>query len=308
MSNTKLPALEKPEDADAKITDTTFTQMYPHNLCDVIQLSNGHFIVIDSGNNGTQKDLSKFLCDMAPDGRPIVDAWIFTHFHQDHIGGFIDYMGASSLTRYITVKNVIYNFPQWQVLNTASGNDINNLRLFYELRKPALEEKGTEFYQARTGQKYYFGNAEIEILWTFEDIMPTNIFVDSTNQTDIGFMITIEGQKILITGDTSENEFRVAASRYGNYLKCDMLQLAHHGGGNGMGEHNVYVLADAPIVFHPNPKTSGYPGSGGNEKWAVNNAELVIRSGNYGIATLKLPFKIGDDIISTMEPKDELGK
>jgi len=211
LSNTALPATEKPADADANVTVSSITQMSPHNLCIVIQLSNGHFVILDSGNNGTQKELSDFLKKMAPDGKPVVEAWFFSHFHQDHIGGFVDYMGVSSLSRYVTVKNVIYNFPSYRTWRTAykSSTDMSNMKLFYDKRKPAMEEKGTTFYQARTGQKYYFGNAEIEILWTFEDIMPFNIFTDVTNHTCIGFTVNIAGQKIMITGDSTEQEFRM---------------------------------------------------------------------------------------------------
>ena len=305
LSNTALPSLEKPEDADAKVVQSSISQIYPHHFCMVVQLSNGHFIIIDSGNNGRQRDLSDFLRSKAPDqNNVIIDAWIFTHFHQDHIGGFIDHMGVSSLTRYITVKNVIYNFPQKQVTDYASSNDQNNLRLWYEKRMPDMRAKGTTFYQARTGQKYYFGNAEIEILWTYEELMPFNTFVDNSNHTCIGFSITIEGQKIMVTGDTTEAEFRVAASKYGDYLKSDFVQLAHHGGGNGGGDHNFYKLVNAPVVFHPN-ESEKYPGVGGNEKWAINNGQLVIRCGNYGTATLYLPFTIGDTIESSKTPTAE---
>ena len=102
MAITSLPSTEKPADADANVTVSSVTLMHPHNLCVVIQLSNGHFVILDSGNNGTQKVLSDFLRSKAPDkNNVIIDAWIFSHFHQDHIGGFIDYMNTSSLTRYI---------------------------------------------------------------------------------------------------------------------------------------------------------------------------------------------------------------
>jgi len=309
LANAPLPSKEKPADADSNVTVTSVTQMYPHNLCIVFQLSNGHFIVFDSGNNGTQKELSDFLRKMAPDGKPVVEAWIFSHFHQDHIGGFIDYMGVSALTRYITVKSVIYNFPQDQVVQTAhkSTTDMNNMRLFYDKRKPAMQEKGTTFYQARTGQKYYFGNAEIEILWTFEDLMPFNVFQDDTNRTDIGFRVTIEGQTFMLTGDSTEEQFRAATKRYGDYLKSDFLQLAHHGNGNGKGSHDLYTIVDAPVIFHSRMhdlESASYP-IGPNEKLALQNAELVIRSGNYGTATLKLPFKVGDKIESANDPSDE---
>jgi len=307
LANTALPMLEKPEDADATVTVSSISQLNPHHFCMVIQLSNGHFIVIDSGNNGRQKDLSDFLRAKAPDGKPVVEAWIFTHFHQDHIGGFVDYTGVSSLMRYITIKSVIYNFPQTQIVNTASSNDLSNMKKWSERIMPALREKGTTFYQARTGQKYYFGNAEIEILWTFEDIMPFNIFTDVTNHTCIGFTVNIAGQKIMITGDSTEQEFRMVANKYGETLKSDMVQLAHHGGGNGGGDHDFYKLVNAPIVFHPN-ESEKYPSVGSNEKWAIKNAQLVIRTGNYGTATLKLPFTVGDEIEAEKTPVDELKK
>ena len=311
IDNSPLPSTSAPEDAESEVAVPSITQMYPHNLCLVIQLSNGHFVIIDSGNNGTQRELSDFLRSMAPDkNNVVIEAWIFTHFHQDHLGGFIDYMMVSSLTRYITVESVIYNFPQWQALNTASSKDIDNLKHFYNTIKPQMQANGTVFYQARTGQKYYFGNAVIEILWTFDDMAPFNVFSDITNCTDIGFTVTIEGQKIMITGDSTEDEFRMAANKYGDTLKSDMVQLAHHGSGNGGGSHDFYKLVDAPIVFHPRVaelNSSTYT-PGANEIWAINNAELVIRSGNYGTATLKLPFTIGDEIESTKTPVDELGK
>ena len=305
MAITALPSTEKPALPEAPVTVSSITQLSPTNLCMIIQLSNGHFVILDSGNNGCQGDISKFLRSKAPDkNNVVVEAWIFSHFHQDHIGGFIDYMGVSSLNRYITVNNVIYNFPSYRNYMTAeeSTRDMANLKFWYEERIPALREKGTNIYQARTGQKYYFGNSEIEVLWTFEDIAPFNIYTDSTNRTSIGISITIEGQKIMLVGDASEEEFRVAAARYGEYLKGDFVQLAHHGTGNGTGPHDYYKLVNAPVVFHPNPD-DGYPlWRGENEIWAMENADLVIRTGNYGTATLTMPFTVGEKIEAERTP------
>ena len=311
-SNTALPATEKPADATATVTPTTVTQLYPTNLCIIFQLSNGHFIVLDSGNNGNQKAIVDFLRANAPDkNNVIVEAWIFSHFHQDHIGGFIDFMNSSSLKRYVNINSIIYNFPSERTYLTASGSstDMNNVGLWYNKHLPELREKGTTIYQARTGQKYYFGNAEIDILWTFEDIQPFNIFDDTTNRTNIGFRVTVEGQTFMLTGDSSEEEFRVAAARYGDYLKSDFLQLAHHGSGNGNGVHDLYTYTAAPVIFHPRKQTleDTHYGIGGNEKNILrkDTTKLVIRSGNYHTATLTLPFTVGDPIVSDRVPEDE---
>ena len=113
----------------------------------------------------------------------------------------------------------------------------------------------------------------------------------------------------MMTGDSTEEQFRIADARYGDYLKSDFVQLAHHGSGNGGGDHDFYKTVNAPIVFHPRIQelSSTTYKIGPNEQWASDNAPLVIRSGNYHTATLKLPFTIGDEIISDREPDNELG-
>ena len=313
LAITALPSLEKPADANATVTVSSVTQLYPTNLCIIFQLSNGHFIILDSGNNGDTKAIVNFLRSKAPDpNNVVIEAWIFSHFHQDHIGGFVDAFTTTSMrsyARYLDIKSIIYNFPSTRNYMTAykSGTDMSNMANFYDKIVPQFREKGITFYQARTGQKYYFGNAEIEILWTFEDITPLNIYTDSTNRTDIGFRVTIEGQTFMLVGDSTEEQFRLASARYGDYLKSDFVQLAHHGSGNGLGSHDFYTIVDAPVVFHPRKQgvnESGYA-IGGNEKKALQAADLIIRSGNYKTATLNLPFTIGDAIVSDRTPEDE---
>ena len=266
--------------------------IYDGNLCLVIRLSNGHFIVVDSNCNGTQKSILDTLREQAPDkNNVIIDAWILTHFHQDHIGGFVDFIGLSSCLRYVTINSVIYNFPQDQIIQTASHSvmDMHNMD-----RLPgfldSLRERGTKVYQARTGQKYYFGNAEVEILWTFEDIAPHNIFEDRSNPTCIGFSITMEGQKLMITGDSSTEEFRVADKKYGEYLKSDIVQLSHHGYGDGNVPHDFYRWVDAPYVL--NSGMGLWYGTA--ERWAMDNAQTYILRDEHGTCIIPLPYYGGE--------------
>ena len=127
---------------------------------------------------------------------------------------------------------------------------------------------GTTIYQARTGQKYYFGNAEVEILWTYEDIQTFNVYHDRSNPTCIGFTVNIAGQRIMFTGDTRTEEFTVAYKRYGDYLKSEMVQLSHHGQGDGGSPVEFYQYVDAKYVFQPGPAWI----IAAPEKWACDNA------------------------------------
>ena len=171
---------------------------------------------------------------------------------------------------------------------------------FYEDIKGNLTADGTTFYRARTGQKYYFGDAVIEILWTFEDIAPHNIYEDRTNPTCIGFSIEIAGQKLMITGDTSTEEFLVAGIRYGDYLKSDIVQLSHHGYGDGNVNHDFYKYVNAPYVIN-----SGLGASyGAGERWAMENAEVYILREHFGTCVIPLPYN-GGEFEHTMEPPEE---
>jgi hypothetical protein len=166
---------------------------------------------------------------------------------------------------------------------------MNNLELFFTKRRPDMTDKGTVFYRARTGQKYYFGDAEVEILWTYEDIMPFNVFTDRTNPTCIGFSVSVAGQKIMFTGDSSGEEFTMAYKKYGQYLNSDFVQLSHHGQGDGYSPIEFYCAVGAPYVI--NPGIGDYYGVG--EAWARDNAKKYFMRGALGVCTIPLPYNGG---------------
>ena len=285
MYNTALPMLA-PEEYET-VTESSVTLLNPNNLTMIVRLANGEFIVIDSGNRYTDNYIyNELKKQQVNDGPIVIAAWIFTHFHQDHQGGFIDYTLNPEYMADTVIKSIIYNFPEKQVLDTASKKDQINLAIWPTCIN-ICREKGATLYQARTGQKYYFGNATLEILHTYDDLMPFFVRSDNTNHTNILFCIDIEGQRIMVTGDLTNPGFLVAANRYGSYLKSDILQVAHHGYGDGSNDTTFYGLVDAEVVFVPG---SGYQAA---QKWAVDNAkEVYIRS--HGTKTLMLPHAVAE--------------
>lgn len=313
LSRTRLQRLEKPADAEARITASSIS-MVDHwadrtgnrwgrdgNLCLVIRLSNGHFIVVDGNHNAlADRNPSEMIFDhlleLAEGSKPIIDAWILTHYHQDHIGGFIDFCNNEDFLAKAKIGSVIYSFPNEKILYKTTENSVTdrkNIELFYSSLKERMTQNGTVFYQARTGQKYYFGNSEIEILWTFEDIAPHSEELEMrTNGTSIGFTVTIEGQKIMITGDSSTEEFKFAEIRYGSYLKSDFVQLSHHGYGDGSVEHEFYKYVNAPYVI--NSGLGVDYGYGKGERWAKENANVYILREACGTCVITLPYDGGE--------------
>ncbi len=278
LSGTTLPMLAA--ESYTPSTGSSVTQVAPCNMCYILKLDNGELVVIDSGNNGTQEyiyDQMKALCG---DQKPVVAAWIFTHFHQDHIGGFIEFV-ANGYCNKVTVKSVLYSFPSDQVLSTSSSLDKSNISRW----NSTLKKTGATVYKMRTGQKYYFGNSEIEILYTYEDLMPFFVYSDDTNHTSVIFSIKLAGQKLMFVGDATNKSTRLTAVRYGTYLKSDFVQLAHHGAGDGGTYAAFYTNVGADYVLYPGDKYS--PSAA--EKAACDAAKKYFVRGNTSI-TLPLPY------------------
>ena len=289
---TALPPLGAPIDADASVTPCSVTvtdYIHPGHMCLIYQLSNGHFVIVDSDGVGMHHQIYNVLKAKAPGGRPVVESWIITHFHGDHLGGFISYTGCEEYMKDTEIRTVVYSFPQKQVYELAYIHDRENIALFYGDRIPSMKANGTVFYRARTGQKFYFGNAEIEMLWTYEDIMPFNAFVDRSNPTSIGFTVKLCGQKMMITGDSSGEEFTMAYKKFGSYLKSDLVQLSHHGQGDGYTPPEFYRAVGAPYVI--NPGIGDYYGVG--EAWARDNCQRYLMRLDLGRFTVPLPYDGG---------------
>ena len=279
---TSLPMLGKEE--YTPVCESKIYQLAPSKvglMCYVIKQDNGEYFIIDAGGNGAHKFIFDSLMEISGGEDVVVSGWLFTHFHCDHIGGFIEFADREEYMKKVTVKSIILNFPQWQVLDTSSPFDHRNL----ERWQGVVEKTGATVYQARTAQKYYFGNVELEMLFTYEDLMPFNIFMDRTNPTSHIFSMTVNGQKFIMTGDACGEATKLVAERYSDYIKADFVQLPHHGWGDGGTALEFYEKVDAPFVLYPG---SGYFPSP-SEKWACEHSKEYFLNSDK-TTELALPY------------------
>lgn len=290
---TTLPPLAS-DNNYTKVTTSAVTQIQltpagenglsAYGLSYLIRLADGSFIVIDGGYiPGDEDKLYNAMMEQKPgSGKPVVAAWIFTHGHGDHVGGFIE----SFSTKYaamVELRRAIFNFPA-NSATTASRSYIQNvksrLRLFGD---------SVAVHKAHTGQRYHLANAVVSILYTHEDLFPYPL--DDFNDSTTVFRIEIEGQKLLFLGDVYFNGSGVLAAAYGDYLKSDFMQVSHHGYDGGTVE--LYRLIDPRILLWP-VSEGGYNVV---KNRTVNayllkqmNVEEVYVAG-AGTVTLELPYK-----------------
>ena len=213
-----------------------------YNRNQIIRLANGEFLIIDSSNQGgtdTANIISELIA-LSPNGKPVVAAWYFSHFHQDHNGGFAT-LAKSNEFKSIQVKSVIFNFCSEQVVDTASDGDMGNMSVWIDCIEN-VQAAGGKIYYSHAGQTFNFPGAKLEVLRTYEDIMPFR-FDEGTNGTGRSnptnqiakvtvYKNSTTSQTIMFCGDSSVEEFSLDTIRYGSYLESDIVQLAHHGGGD----------------------------------------------------------------------------
>lgn len=250
MPEDVLPCMKKPQLETEDIIEPSVTQMQldVQGMLYVIQLPDGQYLVIDGGLK-SEKDmlrLYQFLAEHAPKERtPEIVSWLFSHPHPDHI-----FLATEFIEKYageVHIQSFAYNFAAEDFTTTGSENDQAIVMYYQDLEEKIREHcPDAVVYTLHTGQIYYFKGMELEVLLTVEDIYP-NVAWTCNNTSAVWRMKFDNGRTALFLGDIMKENCRQLSAIYGDYMKSDLLQLAHHG-CNG-GELGLYQLIDPDICF-----------------------------------------------------------
>ncbi len=277
----------------------------------VIRLNDGSFIIIDGGggdrNHKDSNNLLSILNEQKPkgSGKPVIAAWIFTHCHDDHIGVFNAF--SEDFHDKVIIENFYYNFPpDLSILDTAKFM-FNDDYYSYNTFKNCMSEyySKSKTIRPHAGEKYYIRNCVIEMLFSYEDLLPASISagnINDFNETSIMFKMNIGGQSLLITGDASAMSMNFACVNYGSYLKSDILQMAHHG-QNGTVPFYTAVNPTYALIPISHVDTNRVTFNDAN-KWLINSKKLrqfIVFWGQN--VTIPLPFNPTNSEITDRIPK-----
>ena len=218
-----------------------------NGLCMLIRLSDGTFIVVDGGFNRDRdaSDLYNLLVKHTPEGmKPTVSAWFITHAHGDHHATFANKFVAKYKTK-VDIKAVMFNPPS-AALNKTEDNEGGGAG---NVIAAANSINGCEWIRCHVGDKYYVGDAEIDMLYTVDYQYPNSFTYYNT--CSIIFSVKIAGQRIIITGDGANSSFEKVNGMFGADLKADILQVAHHGYGTGVSASASTAVLQAYKYISP---------------------------------------------------------
>ena len=193
----------------------------------IIRTPNGKNIVIDGGRPGDAKYLRKKIGEYGNH----VDMWLITHCHDDHFCALMEILKDQ---QDMTIEKIYYNFPTRDWLNKIEPIDVNNE--FIDI----IESRSDLFFVVKQYDELEIDGINISVL---NDPLALTKETDTKgigiNDTSVVFRFTFPNKKTaLFLGDLGLRAGDLLEEEYGDELKSDIVQMAHHG-QDGAGE-NVY--------------------------------------------------------------------
>ena len=225
----------------------------------VIQLKNGHFIIYDGGETAADLEvLMTYLTERSDNKKPIIDAWVVSHAHNDHFGiKFVETL-ISDYADDIYVESIYFNQPT-DALAVADDPTYDMTMTRYENIKTLAGVLNTtqgahpKVYRPHTGQKYYFDGVSMDIVLTQEHIDIANTEEQDFNETSTWCMFNIERgtetEKVLIGADGGEIGMTFVQGAYTTgYLAVDVFAALHHG-SNTNSTFKKYCTVDKVVLY-----------------------------------------------------------
>ena len=259
-------------------------------MCYIVRCCDGSFFVVDSAHPYSVNDdirLPEFLTALNGGKKPTVAGWFFSHGHSDHIGKFMDILEYHR--NELDIETVYYNFVPTDHRDSHNWDESEKQMIY---RFEALMDKCPDLRKVRlhSGQKFFVRNLEFTVLCTHEDIHPNPL--SDFNNSSLALMLCAEGGKVLLPGDCSAESDKVLVRRWGDFLKCDVVQMSHHGHSGTSPE--FYRLANAECALFPITEIKFYeelPRQQANRTAIELCKEYYIASN--GTVKIDLPYVFG---------------
>lgn len=267
-----LPGL-KGENIYEDLGDTSITLLsdssviWPGRMGYAYKLADGSFFLIDGGywwcdwnKHSSAEYIMGVLDKFADDPQNIkIAAWLMTHIHEDHFGGFMDMAKDENIRSRVTIEKLIYNESCDLELLAHTKGDTSQLDRAKSFDRAIQLWNPKELIKAHPGQEFFIRNLTMTVYSTQDLVLcakntATEKYITTVpeqNDTSVVTKIDFMGKTTLYLGDSSFCAHRdVLAPLYNSALKADILQVAHHGYGN-TGGNFIYEFIDPSMVFWP---------------------------------------------------------
>jgi len=203
-----------------------------------IQNLEGYTIFVDGGT-ADYEDGVRYAIKMAGNE---VDAWILTHYHDDHVSAFTN---IYTKPRGITIKEIYaVNMASPEMIKErASWDSVDAYMKYLELDIP-------DVHYLSKGDELNLGGLDISVLSAYDDYVD-ELSNDLMNDGSLMFKIKNKEQTMLFCGDVGYKISEYLINEYGDSLKSDYVQMGHH--GNGGLSDEFYKIVSPTVAFFDAP-------------------------------------------------------
>lgn len=247
----------------------TVNGSYKFGECEIFQLSNGHFIIVDGAQEFSAEPTVNYLLSLTGEETPIVDAWFLTHAHPDHSYCVWGIGRDAKLVSKIKVEGFYYTWPNDKGMRRESDYEglLEQVANVNGAMENFRDSQGnvTAKYKLHGGMRFYFNELEVQVLFTQDQLMP-NEYGGGFNDSSTSFKFTVhtEGKAdttFLVMGDASSTLCKKIMKMYTyDTLHTNYFQSLHHG-SNDCLEFFQYISPDYLNYTYKNEKgkdKSGY--------------------------------------------------
>jgi beta-lactamase superfamily II metal-dependent hydrolase len=192
----------------------------------LIETPSGTDTLIDGGRAGS---VNRPLSRQLPFYNRTLDLVVGTHADGDHIGGLSQV------------------FADYQVANVVLPPRISDTKTFQALKRSAQSEKtaGADIQQLSAGSVLRLGKQTyLLVLAPPKEAVPADM-----NDSSYVLKLFYGDTSMLLPGDISKPIEMYLAERYGQFLKADILKVAHHGSETSSARPFLSAVSPAHAVI-----------------------------------------------------------
>ena len=268
-------------------------------------------------------EMYKEMVEVCQNEQVNVPLWIITHAHNDH-AKVLELLYKMPFADKFNIDRILYNFPddnhlkeKLQVADELIKESENNLKkwhdnagkdypyedIFYNCPFPVYETIGYEKIcreafkkygavniKAHDGMRFQLSGVVFEVLHTPDDDMPA--IYENMNDTSLVIKMTYEDSATIWLGDMGVIPGDSCIEMYGDYLKCDAVQVSHHGWGSASWEFfsllnpKVLLWNNSEFGFQYADKYQGY----GKTESSTRLFNMPCVKQNYFCNTIRMQY------------------
>ncbi len=221
----------------------------------LIETPDGKIVMIDGGWGTIDQERAKqylnmdryiggedarYLYNLLAERGKKVDLWLITHAHSDHFSALTDILDTD-----IEIGELRYDFPPMEWLERVeNGGSAPFIKDFLD----KVEESGVKVGSLKKGENISCGGVKIEVLTDAGNYAR----YDNINDTSCVLRVAFPKQDVLFLGDlgpvAGDDVLKEVPAEK---LRCDIVQMAHHG-QDGVSREFYEVVAPK-ICLYPAP-------------------------------------------------------